>query len=199
MDRVKKPTIQPSNVVSIHGTGNVVAGRDVVQVFSPVTVRTTALTLPGISHITDEQAASLKSLVDDVVKAETVRRVSRTHASVWSSLNKAMKVPSYRLIPLAKFPLAKKYLQTWLARLLGTATAARKVPDAVRSQRIRYIQTNMKQSEATEAKVRAFMATKLNAVSLAQMNLDDLGTVYRYVASIKRRNANSRTGGTHGE
>ncbi|STZ07184.1 Helix-turn-helix domain [Moraxella caprae] len=145
---VSEPQGQTNNIQG--GVSGVLAGAGstVHQVNTQKHItKTVAEVKPGIEHITDEQRANLKRLVDEVVELEQKYRTAQSakgHQAVWASLNKKMKVPKYSLIPLDKYETARKHLQSWIGRLSDTKTAKKTDTDAVRKRQYAYIHTNIK-------------------------------------------------------
>lgn len=170
--------------------GLVQTGATVQQIHTQRHVtKTVAEVKPGIEHITEEQAVLLTALVGDVIETEAkLKKSPATHRAVWGALNAYCKVTKYRLIPLADFSKAEKYLRQWLGRLNSGASAPVKNGDKWRSSRYSYIKINTKSTAEDEA-LRAYMKRNFGAAteSLTQLSNDELDKVYRYVASRKRK------------
>lgn len=153
--------------------------------------KTTAEVKPGIEHITDEQRASLKRLVDEIVELESKYRTAQSakgHQTVWLSLNKKMKVPKYSLIPLDKYEVARKYLQSWIGRLSDTKTAKKTDTDAVRKRQYAYIHTNL-QKLGLEDWYRNYLQERHGVTSSTELDNVRLKQAYQAVA-YKVRMAN---------
>lgn len=162
---------------SMHG-GNVInTARHVTRTIAKVT--------PGEEHITEKQASDLTALVDTVVETEAkLKKAPKTHRAVWAALNRHCGVTSYRLIPLADFEKAKKYLHQWLGRLNAMPSAPVKDGDSWRKRQYAYIKINSK--DFPEA-VEAYLRKNFKASSLTELSDEDLKRTYQYVASKKRK------------
>lgn len=146
-----------------------------------------AETTPGAEHITVEQRADLKALVDKVVETEqAISRKPKSHRAVWGALNAHCGVPSYSLIRLGDFEKARKYLHQWLGRLSSAASAPVKDGDNWRKRHYAYIKINTKEPEAAAA-LEAYMMRNFGAKGLTELANDELERVYRYVASRRNR------------
>lgn len=182
--------------VEINGSDNQVAGGNIINIHqaprSPAP-KLKVVVQPGPEHISDEQRAQLKALVDDVVKLESIaRRAPKGHASVWSALNKRMKASSYHLIKAADFGGAEKFLREWVGRLSSTKTAVKKDPDW-RRRKYSYIFTNVKQL-AKEQDLSALLADRYGAASVSEISDEQLAAVYQAVAGWKRAAASKTPG-----
>lgn len=160
------------------------SGGTVINTARHVT-RTIAKVTPGEEHITEKQASDLTALVDTVVETEAkLKKAPKTHRAVWAALNRHCGVTSYRLIPLADFEKAKKYLHQWLGRLNAMPSAPVKDGDSWRKRQYAYIKINSK--DFPEA-VEAYLRKNFKAGSLTELSDEDLKRTYQYVASKKRK------------
>lgn len=151
--------------------------------------KTIAEVKPGIEHITDEQRANLKRLVDEIVELEQKYRTAQSakgHQAVWASLNKKMKVPKYSLIPLDKYETARKYLQSWIGRLNSSKTATKKNSDGVRKSRYAYVYTNLKKFGLDEW-FRNYLQDRHGVLSMTELDDKRLDQVYHAVAYQVRK------------
>ncbi|MCQ9145882.1 helix-turn-helix domain-containing protein [Ochrobactrum sp. BTU2] len=173
---------------NVSGIGFVGAGSQVQIVNTQQHItRTKVEAKPGLEHIQDSQKRILTDLVDQIVETESLlKKMPKTHRSVWSSLNKHCGVTSYHLIKLEDFDKARKFLNMWLGRLNSSASAPVKNGDAWRNKKIAYIKTNTKNPE-DEAAMRAYIKREFKAVSLKELANDELERTYGYVAGLKRR------------
>ncbi len=174
--------------IAVYGNENIVGNGNIIvrpeKIFKKTTV---ILSSDDKIHITDRQAVTLKELVGEVIRLEKiVRRRPATFAAVWGAVNKHCGVPQYRLIRQADFEKARKYLYSWIGRLSSTPSAAKKAPEDIRKRRTAYIQTNMKKLNC-EDRVRDYAFRKFGTASLSRLDMDELETVYRYVAGLKRQ------------
>lgn len=169
--------------VSISGDHNIIGN---VVNFNPKPVRPKVIVQPGAGVITSEQAAILKVLVNDIVDLEAkVKRQPASFQAVWSSLNKKMKVSSFREIPIGQFDAARKFLHQWMGRLSSAPSASVKDGEKLRNRRYALIKINSKEPEDAEA-LATYMKRNFDAESLTELSNDQLERVYRYVAG--RRN-----------
>jgi len=178
--------IQP--VVSINRSTNVIGivnGGTVNQIKTDKHVTTVkAEVKPGDEHITQEQAATLTALVNEIVELESkLKQKPKTHRSVWGSLNAHMSVTRYLLIPAMGYDKAEKYLRQWIGRLNSMSSAPIKDGDAWRKRKYAYIKINSKNDPAI---VERYIAKNFSASSLSDLSNDELEKVYRYVAAKKR-------------
>lgn len=178
--------IQPA--VAINGSTNVIGvvnGGTVNQIKTEKHVTTVkAEVKPGDEHITQAQAATLTTLVNEIVELEAkLKQKPKTHRSVWGSLNAHMGVTRYLLIPLIGFEKAEKYLRQWIGRLNSMASAPVKDGDAWRKRKYAYIKINSKDDPAA---IERYIAKHFGASSLSDLSNEELEQVYRYVAGRKR-------------
>lgn len=147
-------------------------------------VKTTADVKPGVEHITEENAVSLTALVNKIVETETkLKKNPTSHRAVWGALNSHCNVTRYRLIQLADFERAQKYLHQWLGRINSMASAPVKDGDVWRNRRYAYIKINSKDDPNAVTK---YIKRNFNAESLTTLSNDELERVYRYVAGRKK-------------
>lgn len=155
--------------------------------------RTTAEVKPGIEHITDEQRANLKRLVDEIVELESKYRTAKSakgYQTVWNSLNKKLKVPTYTLIPLEKYETARKHLQTWIGRLTSTKTAVNTDTESIRKRRYAYIHANLNQW-GLEEWFRQYLQERHGVESLTQLDDARLDQARHAVAYQVRKRSNT--------
>lgn len=187
-DDVEKSVGYTKNVIegSVTGVGFAQSGSKVTFT-NKLVEKTTAVTNPGVEHITEGQRSALKELVDKVVDTEkALKKIPKSHRAVWASLNRHCKVPSYSLIARGDFEKARKYLHMWIGRLNAAPSAPVKNGDDWRKRRYSYIMANTKQPEEKDA-LQRYMARKYKVESLTGLANDELEAVYRYVAGRKRR------------
>jgi len=179
----ENPTIHGS--VSGVGFANKIENLHFIQTTNHKTT-VKAETKPGKEHITEEQKAILKGLVDKVVETEAIlKKQPKTHRAVWAALNTHCRVTTYSLIRLDDFEKARRYLHQWLGRLNASASAPVKDGDNWRKRHYVYIKINTKMPEDKEA-VDTYMRRNFKVGSLTELSNDELLKVYRYVAG--RRN-----------
>jgi hypothetical protein len=167
--------------------GTVQSGARVTQINTQRHIeKTVANVKPGEAHITDEQAAMLHALVDEIVKTEVrLKKNPRSHRSVWGALNAHCKAPAYRLIKTEDFQKAQKYLHQWMGRLGSMASAPVKNGDAWRKRKYAYIKINCKNDTAA---LERYVARNFQTTSLTELDNQQLEQTYRYVAGRKNKN-----------
>lgn len=160
------------------GSGNVVNINQTKKII--------AQTNPGEEHISVEQRAVLKKMVDEIVETEQkIKKSAKTHRAVWSSLNAHCKVNTYSLIRFEDFDKARKYLHQWVARLNSAKNAPINNADNWRNKRYSYIKINSKQADDSEA-LKKYISRNFGAQSISELSNDELEKTYRYIAG--RRN-----------
>jgi transcriptional regulator with XRE-family HTH domain len=86
--------------------------------------------------LTEEQAAKIKQLVDEIVELEHLtKRNAKTHAAVYSTLKRYFKVAYYRKIGEGNFDKVVLYLQKWKGALKSSKSLARNAPVVYRKNR----------------------------------------------------------------
>ena len=179
-----KAQITSSNV---SGIGNVSGVNVSIVNTSHHKTITKAETHPGVEHISVEQRASLKKLVDEIVTLEqTLKKQPKSYKSVWASLNRHCKVNTYTLIPLAEYPRAEKFLRMWIGRLNSSKNAPVKDGDHWRRRYYSYIKVNTKEPEETET-LEKYMQRNFGVSSVKDLDNEQLKRVYSYVAGRKKR------------
>jgi len=190
----KKPKVTsrratPKPSIQITGGSNIqIAGGDINHHYhhpEKIIKKTIVKVEPGIEHITESQVAELHRLKDEIIRIEAVVKQNPvTHMGVWKSLNNKIDVGKMRMIPLEKFPKAKKYLLEWIGRLNSMPSAAVKDGDEWRKRKYAYIKINAKNDPAA---LDAYIAKNFKATSLTELSNDELEKTYRYVASRKTK------------
>lgn len=185
-----RPTNAPDPISAVKvGSGvGVATGNSTIHLVQTTnhTTRITADVKPGVDHITDQQAAALLALVNDIVVAETtLKKKPTTHGAVWGALNHYCKVPKYRLIRLDQFDAARAYLYKWLGRLNSMASAPIKDGDNWRKRRYSYLKVNSKEPHDAQA-LQGFLNAR-NVESIADLSNDDLEAAYRYMTGRKKK------------
>ncbi len=88
------------------------------------------------------------------------------------------------MIPLEKFPKAKKYLLEWVGRLNSMPSAPVKDGDEWRKRKYAYIKVNTKNDPAA---LNAYISKNFGVTSLTELSNEELERVYRYAASRKKK------------
>ena len=178
--------------INNNGSGNVVgqvnSGGNVTQINTQRHItRTIAEVKPNDAHISEAQAADLKQLVEEVVKAEAkLKATPRTHRSVFAAMNAHCGVTAYRLIALEDFEKARKFLQQWMGRLMSMKSAPVKVGDTWRKRHYAYIKINSKNPDDALA-LDAYMKKNFNCTSLTELDNEQLDQAYRYIAGRRSK------------
>lgn len=179
----KGPVIQ---IGEIKGGNNIIgqSGDIILQMAARPKIK--VVIQPGPEHITDEQKARLRELVNEVVQLETsIKRIPKRHNVVWGALTASLKCTSYHLIPSSKYLAAEKFLMTWCARLRRTEEAARKDPDW-RNSRYRYIYGAAKEI-GRDGEIPQLLVDRYSGRSLKELSDLELEAVYRIVAQWKKQ------------
>lgn len=180
--RAEKQTI---NIGSVQGVGAATEGSTVINTFKNMQ-KTIAEVKPGELHITDEQAATLQRLVDDIVNLEKkLKKKPSSHRAVWGTLNRFCKAPSYRLIKIDDFKKARQYLDMWIGRLNSMSSAPVKDGDNWRKRKYAYIHVNAKEQADKDALLKYIK--KYGATSISQLSNEQLEETYRYVAGRRSK------------
>lgn len=151
---------------------------------------------PGIEHITDEQAAELQKLVDDIVVIEGsgIKKNPRTHKAVWTAFNRRMKIPSYRLLKLEQFESARNYLRSTIGRLMNYKTSPSKLPENEwRKRRYRFIHASFQEIPELEKWFEEHLLSKYNVTSKTDLSDAELKKAYNSLSSKKRSLNKKRT------
>lgn len=163
----------------ITGNGNIQVGGDYIRTEKHIT-KTKPEVKPGEEHITDEQAAKLKEIVDDIAKVEAIaKKRPKSYGAIWSMLNNYCNVPQYRLIKKNDYEKAVKFLIQWRGGLSATKTAMRHDPEW-RDKRIKAIHTIRRKFDL-ERKYRNYIKKNFDAESTLELTDEQLDKAYRYV------------------
>ena len=140
---------------------------------------------PG--DLTEEQAAKLHVLVDEIINLEkTVRRSPRTHAAVWNALKRKFKVAYYRKIKEEDFEKARLYLMMWRGRL--TKPLSKKSPDSYRKIMYGKIFAIAKNELGwTKEEVDSFIFSSYQVNSIKKLDPNQLGSLYSRIMGLKKK------------
>jgi DNA-binding XRE family transcriptional regulator len=181
-ERAAQPAVHVSG-----GSANVITNNNgnVTMIATQRHVTTTKVEVKaGDEHISEDQAAKLTKLVDDVVAAEAkLKQSPKSKRAVWGALNAHCGVTRYRLIQGSDFEKAEKYLRQWIGRLNSMASAPVKDGDAWRKRHYAYIKINCKDDPEW---LNRYLAKSFGASSLTELDNDQLERTYRAVASRKK-------------
>ncbi|MFN7184498.1 MAG: helix-turn-helix domain-containing protein [Thermomonas haemolytica] len=181
-----------SPAISVSGAANIEqfpqAGSNITQITTQRHVTTTkAEVKPGDEHITEQQAARLTALVNDIVEHEQrLKQRPKGHRAIWSSLNRHCGVTRYRLIPAAAFEKAETYLLKWLGRLNAMPTAAISDNETWRKRKYAYIKINT-QTGGLDDWLAGYLSRTFRASSLTELTDDQLNKVYQAVARKRQK------------
>lgn len=188
---VEKAVVQPPSLTvngTVAGVGMAGAGAVVnITNTNKHTTKVVAQTTPGDEHISIEERAALKRLVDEVAETEArLRKMPKSHRAIWSALNAHCRVSSYHLIAKEDFEKARRYLHQWMGRLNAGKSAAVVNGEAWRKKRYAYIKINTKDPE-DDAALMAYIKRNFHTDSLTELANDELEQTYRYVAGRRNR------------
>ncbi|MBF0284486.1 MAG: ORF6C domain-containing protein [Magnetococcales bacterium] len=140
---------------------------------------------PGDGHISEDQAAKLTELVQQIVELEAKlkKKAPRSFRGVWGALNAHCGFTRYRLILYTDYGKAENYLRQWIGRLNSMASAPVADNDAWRKKRYAYIKINTKDLEAW---LTAYLKKNYKVDSITELTDEELDRTYRAVASKKR-------------
>ncbi len=168
------------------GNGSPVAGITAHgDVYQNTTVRRIYKYTYQPGDLTEEQAARLQYLVDDIVKLEsTVKRKPKSHAAIWNALKRKFKVAYYRKIKEEDFQKAELYLMMWRGRL--TKPLRKKEPYSYRKKRYASIFSRAKnQLGWTKEEVDNFIFVEFGVSSIRDLSNDQLERLYSRIM-VKR-------------
>jgi len=142
--------------------------------------------VPGHEVITEAQAIIIRSLVKEIGDLEKLhKKKPQSYAAIQDLANKKGGATQYRLIPLDKFEVVKKYLWQWRGRLTGTKSAPKKDNAAWRNRQYAYIKINVKQL-GLENKLVELVLKKFGVDSIAELGDAQLRSVYLSVSGWKQ-------------
>ncbi|MFB9086115.1 helix-turn-helix transcriptional regulator [Erwinia tracheiphila] len=182
--------IQPAIHVESGGSANVIQFAQLGSTVNMVTTQKHVTNVkadikPGVEHITEEQAAKLTKMVSTIAELEQkVRKTPRTYKAIWAAVNSHCRVTRYRLIPLASYAKAEKYLRTWIGRLNSQASAPIVDNDEWRKRKYAYIKINIKNNELW---LDEYISKRFGATSLRDLSDAELDKTYKAVAAKKRQ------------
>ena len=136
---------------------------------------------PGVEHITHEQAAKLKSLVDQIASWECrVRPWPMSFGKIWKIFNRRMGVTSYRLTTKEQFEEAREFLEGWVRLLSLLAEPPREDKDWY-IRRYAVLFTQIGQLGLSE-RFNELLSTEYQVKSMTDLSARDLVSVYRTVS-----------------
>lgn len=184
--RQRTPKAAAGSTIQVSGNGNVVGNGNTVYNAPPPPVKNVVVPKPGIDHITEEQAFELASLVRQIAAESTaVKRVPLTEKDVFSRLKKAMKVESYRMIPLGSFEAAKANLQRQRALTRAMPSAKKKI-DGWRASTIGAIHARCREFPDGTERRKAYMLKSLGTDTMTECSDEQLEQVRKHVFGWKR-------------
>ncbi|MFI0477437.1 hypothetical protein [Paracoccus jiaweipingae] len=164
----------------VNGDGNVVAGRDVVQLHQPIIRHETKVT-PGDGVVSAEQKARIQQLVKDwMLSHNAVKKRPLTFQAAYSKMNATFRVNSYHELPAEKFNAVVKWLQQQKAMIQSMPSAPRKDP-TVATSAIRFIKARCKQLGEPTLYV-PYIERTFGVSSLADLDAAQLQRVRGWVA-----------------
>ncbi|MBK8508782.1 MAG: ORF6C domain-containing protein [Candidatus Competibacter sp.] len=177
------PSPPTPSTITINGDGNVIGNGNTVVNTGIYRPKIRIEYHPDERHIAQEQAATLKRLVEEIVNLEKrVKQRPKGYGVVWSSLNQRFKVNSYVLIARDDYPAAEKYLRMWIGRLSSGKSAHYKDPDW-RDRKRRFIFANTK--GALDGRRRAYMLERFATDRFNALDDAQVAQLYHAVAGWK--------------
>lgn len=186
---------QPLVHIESGGTANIIhnANNGSVINFNQRYVNTTkAEVKPNENHISQQQAAILTKLVNDIVELEAqTKQRPKTHRSVWAALNAHCGVTRYLLINYEDYDKAEKYLRMWIGRLNSQKSAPVADNEEWRKRKYAYIKINTKDKQDW---MDAYLQRNFKTKSLSNLTDSELDKTYRAVASKRQKTKKSESG-----
>lgn len=181
-ERPKTPRRKKADI-TVSGNGNVVAGRDVVQLHQPIIRRETKV-IPGHGVVSAEQKAKIQQLVKDWrLSHNAVKKRPLTYQAAYGSMNATFKVNSYHELPSDRFDAVVKWLQQRRAMVQSMKSAPRKDP-SLSASAIRFIKARCKQLGDPDLYV-PYLERTFGVGSLADLDAAQLQRVRGWVARQK--------------
>lgn len=144
---------------------------------APVIVKT------GDGVLDAHQKAEITRLVNEVVEDSKARKSLRTLRSVWSQLDRHMRVNSYAEILSEDFARARSFLMR-IKAIDNSLPSARKKNPEWRQRRIRAIQARCRERGLDEWR-KKYMKEKFRRDSMVDMPDSEIETLYRAVMGKK--------------
>lgn len=143
--------------------------------------------------LTEEQAAEIRDLVNDIVEKEKLaKQKPKSHAAVYNSLKKRFKVAYYRKIGEDNFKKVKAYLENWRGRLKDAPAFPRKDPEEHRKTMYRDIFGIARGELGLNAKeAKNYIYDRYKISSLDDLTNDELAKLRRHMHSKKRNKRES--------
>lgn len=173
-----------SNVISIDGSGNVVAMGAVHQTthHHHTPARPKVVVKTGDGTIDAQQKAAVKQLVANWLDAHNaVKRAPLTWGAAWASFNRAMKVNGYAELHPDQLPAARAWLQRQVALINAMPSAAKKTGGKWRTARYGAIKAKCKNQLADEFAYVAYTLQHFGKTSLTTLDDQELERTYRYI------------------
>lgn len=179
----RKPRPKAAQSIQVHGSGNVVAGRDVV---SPI-VRPRVTVKTGDGVIDASQKAELQRLIADWVNVRgAVRKSGFSYGAAWSALNRHFGVNKYAELPMEEFGAARAWLQRQIAIVDGMPSAPRKVA-GWRGRTIGKIKARAKNQLGDADIYKPWLEKRFGKDSLTLLTDDELQATRQHVFGLKRK------------
>ncbi len=139
--------------------------------------------------LTEEQAANLHRLVDEIIDLEqTIKKKPRSYGAVWGALKKHFKVTYYRKIRTEDYPRAEAYFKQWIGRLKRQKSYPKKDEDEFRKKRYTAIYAATKgQLGWSREQLHDYVFAEYGVTSLTELSVESLQTLYDRIFSKKAR------------
>ena len=182
-----KPPEKKEIVVSVGDNANNVAGVVYGTVYQNTTVRPIYQYTYQPGDLTEEQAAKLQQMVEEIVQMEnTVKRAPKSYAAVWNAIKKKFKVGYYRKIRTEDFDKVQIYLKSWKGRLLRSKTVRKKDNNLYRKERYKSIfSIAIKELNWRKADVDNYIYAEYGKTSAKDLTDEQLDQLYGKIYKLK--------------
>lgn len=175
--------IAADSPIYVSGSGNVVAGRDVLHMHKAPSIRN--IIQPGPEHIDADQRRQLHDLCDEWVTLHaSIKKTKLTKAKAWVDINRAAGSTTYALILQARFDDARAFVMKQMAILRAMKSAPRK-DDSWRAKRIGAIKARCINQLGDAGAYRQYIQRNFGVVSLTELATDQLQKTYAYIMAKK--------------
>ncbi len=182
-----------SNITN-NGKGNInstITG----DVYNNTVVRKRIEYAPQPDDLSQEQAAKIKELVNNIViEEQKVKQKPKSHAAVWTALKKYMKVTTYLAIKKDDYQKAEMYLSKWIGRLKSMPSHIKHDPDKHRRDRYKAINAALKTNLGwSSIDLNNYIYANFDGRnSLKELTIDELERLYSYVFRLKSLKKNNK-------
>lgn len=197
VDELIKTDIQPKkeeiyfagngNIVPINGDVNIDSLHQ-GDIYNNTSVKKTYKYTYQNGDLTEEQAAILKEIVDEIVTLEKLlKQKPKTYAGVWGALKRKFKVGYYRKIPEDRFEEAKSYLKQWIGRLERQKKAPNSDPDFRKKKYTAINTVTKKELGWSKEYLTNYIFAEFKVESLKDLSDSALTKLYNRVMNMKNK------------